>query len=213
MNCCTHCAGLEREFDAGTARSDLRRYRRTGPLPATALLLGALQRRGIGGASVLDIGGGVGAIHHELLERGAANAIHADASRAYLDAAGEEARRRGHGGRVRFVHGDFVELAPDVPECDVVTLDRVICCSPDMERLVALSARRARRLLGLVFPRESWWVRPVFPLANAWFRVRRCPFRIFRHRRSAVDEVVRAEGLEPVFEGRTPLWQVVVFAR
>jgi SAM-dependent methyltransferase len=213
MTCCTHCQGLEREFDSSTARSDLRRYRRRGPLPSTALLLSALRRHGVGGATLLDIGGGVGAIHHELLDAGAVRAIHVDASGAYLEAAREEARQRRHEARVRFLYGDFTDLAPEVPECDVVTLDRVICCYPDMPRLVSLSARRARRLLGLVFPRENWWVRPLFPLANTWFRLRRCPFRVYLHPGSAVVEVARAEGLRPVFRGHTAIWQVLVFAR
>jgi hypothetical protein len=211
--CCSHCDGIEREFDGGTATSDLRRYRLLGPLPSTRTLLTALKRQGIGGATVLDIGGGVGTIHHELLRNGAERAVHVDASSAYLQAAREETRRRGNEGRVEFRHGDFVELAPEVAEADVVTLDRVICCYPDMERLVTLSAGRARRLYGLVFPREALWVRPVFPLANSWFRLQRCPFRIFRHRRRDVDAVVERQGLRPVFEGSTILWQVIVYAR
>jgi len=213
MTCCRHCEGIEREFDRATAVSDLRRFRRRGPLPATKILLDALEREGIAGAALLDIGGGVGAIHHELLDRGAERAVHVDASSAYLAAAGEEAARRGHTGRVDFAHGDFVELADGVADADVVTLDRVICCYPDMERLVGLAAQRARRLLGLVFPRESWWVRPVFPVANAWFRLRRCPFRIFRHPTEHVDSVAAERGLTPAFRGTTPLWQIRVYTR
>jgi hypothetical protein len=213
VTCCSHCAGIEREFDRGTARSDLKRYRRRGPLATTRILLSALEREGIGGATLLDIGGGVGAIHHELLERGAARAVHVDASAAYLVAAGEEAGRRGHGERVEFLHGDFTDLAPRVEDTDVVTLDRVICCYPDMERLVALSARRARRLYGLVFPRESLWMRPLFPVANLWFRLRRSPFRVFLHATDAVDAVLRGQGMHRVFHRFTAMWQVAVYAR
>jgi hypothetical protein len=213
MTCCAHCRGIEREFDRRTAARDLKRYRRRGPLPTTRILLAALERQGIGGASVLDIGGGVGAIHHELLQRGAGRATHVDASSAYLAAAGEEARRRGHESRIEFVHGDFVERAPQVPAADVVTLDRVICCYPDMPRLVRLSAERARRLYGLVFPRESWWMRPLFPVANCWFRLQRCPFRVFQHAADEVEAVVGEAGLKRVSRQLTPLWQVVVFAR
>lgn len=213
MVCCSHCEGIEREFDRRTARRDLRRYHRRGPLPSTRMLLDALRAEDLHGATLLDIGGGVGGIHHELLENGVERATHVDASSAYLAAAAEEARRRGHDGRVVFRHGDFVDLAADLEPHDVVTLDRVICCYPDMERLVSRSAALARRLYGLVFPREAWWLRPFFPAANLWFRVQRCPFRIFRHPTEAVDAVVRAQGLHRVFDGRTPLWQVKVYAR
>jgi SAM-dependent methyltransferase len=213
MTCCRHCAGIEREFDDATARRDLRRYRRKGPLPGTRLLLQALRAEGVRDATLLDIGGGVGAIHHELLGDGAAAAVHVDASPSYLAAARAEAERRGHADRTTFTHGDFVELAPELDAADVVTLDRVICCYPDMERLVGLSAERAGRLYGLVFPREDWWVRPAFPLANAWFRLRRCPFRIFHHAASEVDAVIRARGLNRVYEASTVLWRVWVYRR
>ncbi len=213
MSCCGHCEGIETEFDSWTAASDLRRYRGKGPLPSTRILLQALRREGIGGMTLLDIGGGVGAIHHELLDSGASSATHVDASTAYLAAAREEARRRGHESRVRLLYGDFVELAPEIPPADIVTLDRVICCYPEMERLVGLSAARARRLYGLVYPRDTWWMRRTFPLMNLYHRARRCPFRVYLHPTEAVDEVTRGEGLEQVFYRATVVWQVVVYAR
>ncbi|MGE5101239.1 MAG: methyltransferase domain-containing protein, partial [Deltaproteobacteria bacterium] len=76
---------------------------------------------GVDGASLLDIGGGVGAIHHTLLDAGATNARHVDVSPDYINAAREEAGRRGHADRVLFLRGDFVQLAPEVADADVVT--------------------------------------------------------------------------------------------
>ncbi len=213
MSCCGNCQGFESEFDEKTAASDLRRYHRKGPLPGTRILLQALRREGIGGMTLLDIGGGVGTIHHELLDSGVSSATHVDASTAYLASAREEAGRRGHEGNVRLLHGDFVELAPELPAADIVTLDRVICCYPDMEQLVGLSAARARRLYGLVYPRDTWWMRLAFPLPNLYFRARRCPFRIYLHPPEAVDEVIRGEGLERVFCRDTLIWQIGVYKR
>lgn len=213
MSCCSHCAGIESEFDEKTAARDLRRYRRKGLLPGTRILLAALRREGSGGMTLLDVGGGVGAIHHELLDSGVTSATHVDASSAYLVAAREEARRRGHEDRVRFLHGDFVELAPELPPTDIVTLDRVICCYPDMERLVGLSAARARRLYGLVYPRDAWWLRSFFPLSNLYFRLRRSPFRTYLHPPEAVDAVIREDGMERVFAQSTMIWQVAVYRR
>jgi SAM-dependent methyltransferase len=213
VNCCAHRSGLEQEFDETTARRDLRRYRRRGPSRSTRLLLDAIRERGVDGASVLDIGGGVGTIHHELIEAGATGATHVDASRAYLEAARAEADRRAHGSRVRFVHADFVESAHAIGPADVVTLDRVICCYPDMEALVGRSAERAKRLYGVVFPREAWWLRPAFPLANGWFRLRRSPFRVFQHRPRDVDDATTTRGFRRVFTAATLLWNVWLFER
>jgi hypothetical protein len=214
MPCSCCLTDLEREFSPRTARRDLRRYRRRGPLPATRRLLDAIRREGpVTDGTLLDIGGGVGAIPHELLDDGLARADAVDASSAYLDANREEAGRRGHLARMTFHHGDFTELQDGLPEADIVTLDRVICCYPDMERLVTASAGRAGRLYGLVYPRERWWVRLALRGANLTFRLRRSSFRVYLHPREAVDGLVRDLGFAPRFEGTTLLWRVVVYAR
>jgi 2-polyprenyl-3-methyl-5-hydroxy-6-metoxy-1,4-benzoquinol methylase len=208
------CQGVDDVFGERAARNDLRRYRARGPSKPTRLLLGALEREGIAGASVLDIGGGVGAIQQELLDAGAARATAVEASAAYLRVSAEEARRRGHADRVRQFRGDFVELAGEIEPADVVTLDRVICCYPDMEALVGRSADRARRLYGLVYPRDTWWVALAIRAANLAMRLTRRAFRAHVHRTGAVDAVAREHGLVPKLARRAgPVWQVVVYER
>ena len=128
--------------------------------------------RGYTKMNLLDIGGGVGAIEHELLESGVQSATDVDASKAYLRAAREEAQRRGLAERVSYQHGNFVDLAAQVPDADIVTLDRVICCYDDMEKLVDLSAARARRFYGLVYPRDTWLARLAVKIINLFFRLR-----------------------------------------
>ncbi len=167
----------------------------------------------MGGATLLDIGGGIGAIHHELLQEGAASAVHVDASAAYLEKAKGEAERRGHRDRVRFLHGDFVDIVGSVPQADVVTLDRVICCYPDVERLVHLSAERSDRYYGLVYPRDSWWMRLAFPVPNLYFRARSCPFRIFLHPVARVDQLIRDCGFTEIFKKLTAVWLIALYRR
>lgn len=41
----------------------------------------------------------------------------------------------------RFRYGDFVSLAPDLETADLVTLDRVVCCYPELEPLVYLGGQ------------------------------------------------------------------------
>ena len=153
---CSHCRGVEKIFDQGTAERDLKAYRARGPSTTTRLLIAALEAAGIADLTLLDIGGGVGAIQHELLQDGARNAIAIDASSAYLHAAKQEAERQGHIDRIAYHQGDFVELAPQLPQADIVTLEKVICCYPDMRALVGLSSARAGKLYRVVFPRDTW---------------------------------------------------------
>ena len=210
--CC--CQGFESMFGDKTARRDLKRYRKKGPSKPTRRLLDALRREGVEDASVLDIGGGVGAIQHELLDSGAARATGVDASPAYLRAATSEAERRGHGEQVTQHEGDFVALAGGIASADIVTLDRVICCYSDVNRLVGRSAERAHHLYGLVYPRDAWWTRLAFRLMNLGLRLARKQFRAYIHPVDAVDGISRSAGLAlQTRQNVGPIWQVVVYER
>lgn len=213
MTCCSHCQDADILFNPRTARRELRRYRRKGPNKSTRLLLDTIRPRLTVGWTLLDVGGGIGAIQHELLEAGAARATQVDASPAYLDASREEAARRGHQERVAHVHGDFAALPEVVPDADVVTLDRVICCYPYMERLVEASATKARHLYGLVYPREHRLMRVLMAVGNLYMRARRSAFRTYLHSGTAVDALIRRLGFERVTHEQTFLWQVVTYRR
>jgi predicted RNA methylase len=99
-SCC--CQGVDEMFGERTARHDLRRYRTRGPSKPTRMLLEALRREGIEHATVLDVGGGIGAIQQELLDAGAERATSVEASVAYVRAARDEAERRGHADRINY---------------------------------------------------------------------------------------------------------------
>ena len=215
MITCCQCEAIERQFGSRIAERELRRFRRRGPIPSTQMLITGLAdfvARGPS-AALLDIGGGIGAIHHALLDAGVSEATQVDVSAEYLNAARREAARRDHAGRVQFIHGDFVQLAPDLPSADVVTLDRVICCYPDMDQLVIRAAEKARHVLGAVYPRNVWWVRLGVALTNRVTQLRRCAFRVFVHEPMAIDATLRAHGLERAVLRRTFVWEVAVYRR
>ena len=214
MDCCSpDDPRLDRQFDARHAEQQLRAYRRQGPRGLTRALVEALAAGGVEGRTVLDIGGGVGAVHHELLRSGAAAAVDVDASRAYISVARDEAERQGHVERVRYLAGDFVTLADAVDPADLVALDRVICCYPDMAALVGRSASLARRRYGLVYPRDSWFARAMVAVMNVGFRLSRSPFRTYIHRTADVDAILSDHGLVKRLRRTTPIWQLVIYER
>ena len=210
---CRQCLGIEKFFDQREAAGKLKKYRKSGPPKTTRALIEAIKVRGIVGKTVLDIGGGVGAIQHELLKAGARSSIGVDASSAYIQAVEDEARMQGHADRVRSHHGDFVDIAGDIPPADIVTLDRVICCYHDLEGLVGLSSRRAAGLYGIVYPRDNWAVRATFGLFNFYLWLRRNPFRVFVHSTSTVDGLVQRNGFQQRYYSKTLVWQVAVYER
>ena len=86
MVCCTsNC--YESTFNDRHAAKQLKRYRRKGPNKTTRMLLAGLRSAGIGDAAVLDVGAGIGVVHHELLAGGARSAVHVDAAGAHMRAA------------------------------------------------------------------------------------------------------------------------------
>lgn len=212
MNCC-QCQGIEKEFNQRVAAGELKHYRQHGPAKTTQYLLEALQQQPLHGQTLLDIGGGIGAIQHALLDAGLAGATNVDASKAYLNAAREEAQRKGHIEKVRYHHGDFVALASEIDPADIVTLDRVLCCYPDMQALVDLSAARARRVYGLVFPRDRWWIKSFRVIFNLVMRLRRSPFRFFVHSTQEVDAVAAKYGLKKTLHREFFIWQMIVYTR
>lgn len=176
------------------------------------LLDGIRERSGTGG-TILDVGGGVGAIQHALLEAGAERVINVDAAPAFQAAVQEEAERRGYADRIEYYCGDVVELSDALPPADVVTLDRVVCCYPDMPALLDASLEREPRLCGLVFPRRRWLTGLGMRLINLFQRLRGQAFRVYLHDPSEVERRLRAGGMERIFEERTFLWRVEVFER
>jgi hypothetical protein len=213
MTCCSHCEDAESLFSQRAARRDLRRYRKRGPHATTRHLLRMLEREDLRGRELLDIGGGIGALQHSLIQGGLSHAVQVDASTAYLQASQAEAARQGHRERVEYHHGDFVELSDELAEADVVTLDRVVCCYPDMPRLVGASAAKARLLYALSYPRDHGITRTGKAFGNVVFRLQGSSFRSYIHPPAAISAAIRQQGFELVSQARTLLWHVALYAR
>lgn len=198
-------------YDGLNAAADLDRWRAGKLHAATRELIEVVLREGVVGASLLDIGAGVGAVHISLLEAGAASAIDVDASRDYLAVARAEAERRGLQDRVEYRYGDVVELADLLPPAEIVTLDSVICCYPYLEPLLAAASRSRPRLLGITYPRDVWWMRAFMRLYNLVQAVRRIPARYYIHRHRHVERWMAASGYENIHEGGIREWRAVVY--
>jgi SAM-dependent methyltransferase len=200
-------------YDGRDAASDLASLRSSGPRRPTQELIDVILAEGVDGSLVLDIGAGVGAIHLALLEAGARGAVDVDASREYLAAAREEARRRGLDERVEYRYGDVVELAAELPQADIVVLDSVICCYPYLPALLNTAIESRPRLLGLTYPRDTWWMRTFMRAYNATHALARSPARYFIHRHRVVRGLLVEAGYAEVHSGGLPVWRVAVYRR
>lgn len=215
MNCCksSQCLGIEEVFDDRMAESDLKRYRRKGPSKMTRRMLDALRRYELKGASLLDIGGGVGIIQHELAGEQLSAVINVDASPAYSQYAQREAQKRGYAGIAEYHIGNFVDIAPTLSQADVVTLDRVICCYDDMPGLLTSSLSRTKHLLGVIYPIDRWIFRAVFSAVNWIQNLLKRNYNMFAHRNAAVEALIAQGGFIRKYYHRGFLWQVAVYEK
>ena len=204
---CCHPRGCDRFFGGRFARRMAGRYRKRG-LDATARKMVAfLEQRGIEGATVLEVGGGIGEIQLELLKRGAKRTVNLELSPAYDAEAARLAADAGVQGRLeRRLHDIAVEPVAIAP-ADIVVLHRVVCCYPDYERLLGAAAAHARRLLVFSHPRRNVISRLVVGVENLGFRLARREFRVFAHAPEAMLAVLGEHGLEPSFAERGFAWE------
>ena len=212
MDCC-QCQGIESMFDKKSAKRDLKRYLKKGPSTTTKILLNAVNKIGVQGMTFLDIGGGIGAIQYALIKWGALNGVSIEASSAYIDSIKEETGKNNLTEKVVFKHGDFTTIASDLNSSDIVTLDKVICCYDDMNRLVNLSSKLARKIYAVVYPRDNWWTKLFLPIINFYPKIKGSSFRLFIHPTNKVEDIIIKNGLKRIYNTTRLFWQVTVFIR
>jgi len=207
--CCAR--DYEKVFGRKTAARDARRFRRRG-LRGSAKALTELAGD-VRGATVLEVGGGVGAIEIELLEKGATSATNVELAATYEDAARALLAERGLTDRVERRVGDFVAEADTLSAHDVVVMHRVVCCYPDVNALVGAGADHARRRLVLTFPQERRLVRGALSTANAVMRLTGSTFRVYVHPFERMAATAGAHGLGLVERRRSGyVWETAAFA-
>ncbi|GGI48305.1 magnesium-protoporphyrin O-methyltransferase [Agromyces flavus] len=169
---------------------------------------------GVDDRAVLEIGGGVGAIQLELLTRGAAHTTNVELSGAYEREAAALLEERGLERRATRIVGVDVAVEGDrVPTADYVVLHRVVCCYPDVDKLLLAAAGHARRALVFSHPPRTWLTRSSVAMGNGWMRFRGHEYRGFVHSPSRMYDVLADAGFaaSPLSTGLQ--WWVVAATR
>ena len=177
-DCCTP-KGYRQIFSERGARAQAKRFRRKGLDRISRRIADLLKSQHVAGRSLLEVGGGVGAIEIELMRAGIARAVNVELTPTYEEAAAELLQEAGLADRVERRVMDFAESGSEVEAADFVVMNRVICCYPDMPKLAAAAAERARRALVLSFPNDQGWTRLGLTVVNLGLRVFRVQFRVF----------------------------------
>ncbi len=214
MGSCCNADDYSRMFTPKEARRDLNRYLKSGLRGSELDLAEALsQVPGFAGSSVLEIGAGLGALHIDLLERGAAAATAVDISSSWSETATRLAEQKGFADRVSRLEGDIVDIDDTTSGFDVVVAHRVICCYPAWEPFLDAATARARVSIGLTFPRDAVSIRMAIRLGNLFPRLSGLDFRAYVHDPVRMLAHLAARGFLVTHDRSGRIWRTVVAVR
>jgi magnesium-protoporphyrin O-methyltransferase len=211
-DCCS-ATGYRWAFSEKRAWREARRYQRRGLDPTSRRIVDLLKLQGVDGLTLLEVGGGVGAVQIELLKAGVTRAVSIELTPTYEKAAGRLLRTTGLEDRVERKVMDFAQAAGDVEPADIVIMNRVLCCYPDMPTLAAAAATHARQVLVLSFPRRTWWTRLGLSLANLALRMTQRGFQVFVHRPERILATAESRGLTTTLNRAGIFWQMIALRR
>ncbi|HEX2648141.1 MAG TPA: methyltransferase domain-containing protein [Candidatus Dormibacteraeota bacterium] len=211
-DCCTP-KGYRWIFSERSARTEAKRYRKRGLDGTSNSIVDFLKKRGVSGETVLEVGGGIGAIQIELLKAGATRATSIELTPTYEDVAVGLLAETGMTGRVDRRVMDFAEGEKLVEAADVVVMNRVVCCYPDMPRLVHAASRHARRVLVMTYPTKNPVFVALIGTANALLRLFRREFHIFLHSPEAILATSSEDGMSVALNDKGILWTTAALIR
>lgn len=211
---CEQCVGINEFFTEKEARKKWQKYLKKGPGKVTEKLISIIRTKIRGGESLLDIGGGIGIIHHELIREGVHKVHDVEASSGYLKVAKEAAESKNIFDKIKYSQGDFLELASQIPSYEIVTMDKVICCYPHYNEMLNLSLERSSRLFGIVFPKSVWIAKIISGSANIFLKTfGKSTFRSFIHPSKGVLEIIQSSGFKLTDNNSTFKWHIWLFEK
>ncbi len=210
---CQHCCDANDLFDKRTAKKELKKFRKSGAKGATKKIIKLLTDSMEPHQSLLDVGGGIGAIQWKFLSAGGSQTTDVDASHGYLEVAQSYAREQSWKERTSFKAGDLVDVYEDIEVHDFVTLDKVVCCYPDFRKLLSCAGSRSKRVLFLSMPRDNFIFKGFSLLGKYYFIWKGSAFRTYIHSAKDIQKFMEQNGFK--LKNRNPglFWLVYSYER
>jgi SAM-dependent methyltransferase len=211
---CPADARIARHFDAKVAER-LAQCRDPGLVAVSERLSDALLSLDPTGRTVLELGCGRGGLLLRQVQAGATRATGVDLSSAAIDAARDRFEQAQLSECAHLSVGDAARV-PLEPH-DWVILDRVMCCYPDVERLLANTLPAARQIYAFTVPTSRGW-RGVIArleewLENAWNSLRGQPCPGYVHSLDLIEERLVNAGFRLRHRDRQRLWHIAIYER
>lgn len=188
-----HCCGADKLFDKKTANKQYKSYIKKGPSRVTKRLISQLER-GKASGTLIDVGGGIGAIQWWFLSSGGKQSYAVDASSGYLELAQEHATKLNLSEHTQFILGDFTSEASSLPIVDHVTLDKVICCYPDYKAIIDLACQKAEQTVSFSYPMDGWIANIFRSFMVLFMKLNKNPFKPYIHHVASVRGCIESNG-------------------
>ena len=190
------------------------RWRDATDATGDATPLGQLQDAEQIKPTLLELGSGSGALTVALLSLGVARADGIDLSPEGVATARRRADAAGVGDRVTFEVGDGAQVP--LAKHDWVVLDRVMCCYPDVDRLLANAIPAAGSRFAFSVPNSRGWrgivTKILIPLEFVVTTLQRIPCPAYVHSLDTIEGRLKAEGFS--LRSRTiGFWYTAVWER
>jgi Methyltransferase domain len=207
-----HCCGADLLFDAKTAKKQYKRYLKKGPSKVTKKLIEQLGKSDTGD-SLIDIGGGIGAIQWWFLNHGGKRTFGVDASSGYTFLAQEHAEKNNFKEFTNYIMGDFTDKAEELPKVDHVTLDKVICCYPDFKSILNLACEKSINTVSLSYPMDGFIADLFRGFMVFGMKLSRNPFRPYIHHVASVRALLVENGFEPKEKELSFPWHIETYVK
>ena len=207
-----NCCGAECQFNLKGAKKQLKKYKKSGAGKVTGKLLDFFGND-LKEKTLLDIGGGIGAIQWHFLNHGSSQTTEVDYSDGYIEVAKSYAAENNWLGKANFVQGDFLEVADAMEGHDFVSLDKVVCCYPDYKGLLNEALSKCNHTVGLVYPQDGYFSKFFNLLSEVYFKLTGSPFRTYIHPVESVRQYISDQGFEIKHRSTNFPWHIETYSR
>lgn len=208
-----HCCGADLFFNKRKSDRLYKAYLKKGPTRITAKMISQLEGQHINGKSLIDVGGGVGALQWWFLENGGKNTVDIDASSGYLKQAKQHALNKGWESKTEFLLGDCVDVFSSIKTADFITLDKVVCCYPNYKEILEVTCDKASRVVSLSYPLDGFISNLIRIMGDLLMRFTNNPFRPFIHSVEEIRNVFKQKNYERVAYNLTFPWHVETYVK
>ena len=213
MGTCDHCCGADKLFDLKNAKKELKSFRKNGAGRVTRKLIALLRPGMEKTSSLLDVGGGIGAIQWSFLENSKGSTTDVDASAGYLQVAKSYATDKGWENRAVFKMGDFIDLEHEIESHEIVSMDKVVCCYPDYKAILDLATEKCSRTLVLSFPMSGVIANVFRGIGVLYMKIKKNPFRPYIHSPAKMEELIASKGFRRVKHTIVFPWHIRMYER